>query len=132
MPTYVPVFLVVSFPLALKFNNLYRFLLSPIRAICPAHLILLYLIILIILGDEYKSRCSSLCGFLHSPIPSFLFGPNILFSTLFSNIQILLSSLNVRDQVSHPYRTTVKIIFLHILMFSFIVSRQEDSRFWTE
>jgi hypothetical protein len=43
-------------------NNLYVFLFSPIRATYPAHLILLDLIILIILGEEYKSRSSSLCS----------------------------------------------------------------------
>jgi hypothetical protein len=33
------------------------------------------LIILIKPGEEYKSRSSSLCSFLHSPITSSLFGP---------------------------------------------------------
>jgi hypothetical protein len=36
-------------------------------------------------------------------------GPNILLSTLFSNTLGLCSSLSVRDQVSHPYKTTGKI-----------------------
>jgi hypothetical protein len=44
---------------------------------------------------------------------------NILLSTLFSNTLSLYSSLNVKDQVSHPYRTTGKIIVLYILICMF-------------
>jgi hypothetical protein len=61
------------------------------------------------MGKEYRSFSSSLCSFLHSPITSTLLGPNILLNTLFSNTLNLRSSLNVRDQVSHPYKTTGKI-----------------------
>jgi hypothetical protein len=37
-------------------------------------------------------------------------GTNILLSDLFSNTLSLFSSLNVSDQVSHPYKTTGKIL----------------------
>jgi hypothetical protein len=43
------------------------------------------LIILIIIGKECKSRSSSLCRFLHSPVTSFPYGPNNSLITLFSN-----------------------------------------------
>jgi hypothetical protein len=44
-----------------------------------------------------------LCSFIHSPFISSLLDPNILLNTLFSNTLSLRSSLNVSDQVSHPY-----------------------------
>ena len=65
-----------------------------------------------ILGEQYRSLSTSLCSFLHSPITLPSLGPNILLNTLFSNTLSLRSSLNVSDQVSHPYKTTGKIIVL--------------------
>ena len=87
-------------------NPVYASLL-PIRATCPAHLILLDLITRTILGEVYRSLSSSLCSFLHSLVTSSLLGPNILLNTLFSNTFSLRSSLNVTDQALHPYKTTL-------------------------
>jgi hypothetical protein len=56
-----------------------------------AHVILLYLIILIIPDEEYNLWSSSFCSFLQPPVISCLFGPNILLSTLFSNTLSLCS-----------------------------------------
>jgi hypothetical protein len=52
-----------------------------------------------IFGDEYELESSSLC-----------------------------SSLNVRDQVSHPYKTTGTIMVLYILTFTFMESRWDNKR----
>jgi hypothetical protein len=45
---------------------------------------------------------------------------------LFSNGLSLCSSLNIRDQVSHPYRTTGNIIVLYIIILAILDRRRED------
>jgi len=96
------------------------------------YLILLDLITRTLLGEEYRSFSSSLCSVLHYPVTSSLLGPNIILSTLFSNTLILRSSLNIRDQVSHPYNTTGRAIVFCISVFKFLDSKLEDRSFCTE
>ena len=103
--------LILSYHLCRGLSNfptktLYTSLLSPIRAISPAHIILLDFISRKTWGEDYRSLSSSLCSFLHSHFTSSLLCPNILLNTLFSDTLNLRSSLNVTDQVSHPYTTT--------------------------
>ena len=83
-------FLILTSPLCLNLSSglfppdyptktLYTPLLSPIRATCPAHLILLYFITRTIFGEQYRSLSSSLCSFLNSPVNSSLLGPKCCF-----------------------------------------------------
>jgi len=97
-----------SLSLRFPYQTLHTPLLSPLLLHAPP-------ITRTILGKEYRSLSCSLCSFPHSPVSSSLLVPNILLCTLFSNILSLRSSLDVSDQVSHPYKITSKNIFLCIL-----------------
>jgi len=117
-PIYVWVFQVVR---SFRFPHQ-----DPIRVTCTAHPIFLDSI------ARISGKYILLCSFLHFPVTSSLLGPNILLSKLFSNILSLRSFLNVRDHVSHPYKTTGNIIVLCIFIFTFLNSRLEDKRFCTQ
>jgi hypothetical protein len=64
--------------------------------------------------------------FHQPPATSSLLVSNILLSTLFSNSLNLYSPHSVRDNVSHPYKTSGKIIVF--INFSLSYSRQEAGR----
>jgi len=78
----------------------------PIRATCPAHIIHLDFITLIIFGPKYRSWTSSLCNLLQSrsspPLPHSS-NTQISFSEHFSNTMSPCSFLNMKDQVSYSY-----------------------------
>jgi hypothetical protein len=59
----------------------------------------------------------SLCNFLHSPVCSSLLDPDILLRTLVSNTLSICSSVDVRDQVSHPCKIAGRIM-RSVLMIS--------------
>jgi len=99
---------------------------SSIRAMCHAHLIFLDLITQIIFGEkDHKAPRYVVFSTLWYLV---LLSPD----RLLSNTLRLCSSLNVRDQASHPYKTSVKIIALYILIFIFLGSKLEDIRSSTE
>jgi len=118
----VVIFLLVSI------KALYVFLFS-LRATYPTHLILVDFIARTTFGEQFKSQSSSLCSFHQTPTTSSLLDLSILFSIAFN----LCSSLIVRDQVSHTYKTTGKILVSYVLSScSQICITQEGKRLWTQ
>jgi hypothetical protein len=63
-----------------------------------------------------------------SPLPCYLVPLRPKYSPQHPLLS-LHSPLNVSDQVSHPYKTTEKVLVLYILILTFLDSKLEDKRF---
>jgi len=61
-----------------------------------------------------------------SPPTSSVTRPDFLLRTLYSDILNLCSYLSLRDQVSHTYKTTYKIIVFYIIICKFLERRHKD------
>jgi hypothetical protein len=90
----VPMSSAWSLPFRFSDQCFYAFIISPMPATCPVHLILLYLIT-IIYGEVYSLWSSSLSSVLQPPTISSLLDPNII-NTMFSNTFSVCSSLSIR------------------------------------
>ena len=93
------------FPSDLLTKALYALFLFLIRTTCSIHINHLD-IATRIFCEKYRSWSFSLC-LLSLPAPTFL-------SPLFSDTPSLRSYRNIRDHVSHPYKTKGKIVVLYI------------------
>ena len=73
-----------------------------------------------------------------SPVPCHVvphrsnIGSDFFLSNRLFNSFSLCSAFNIRNQVSHPYKSTGKIRFLYILKFIFPESQSWDQTLWTE
>jgi len=119
-------------PSGLPTKILYAYPPSLLHATRPVYLIVLNLSTRTIFDEQYRSLSSSLCSFLHTPATSSLLGPNIFISNLLSSILSLCFCLIVSDQVSHPYKITVEIIVMYVLIFVFLDIKLEDQIFCSE
>jgi hypothetical protein len=77
------------------------FLLFPIRAMCPAHKIVLDLLTFIMSDIKHKSWNSSACIFLHPPVTSVAY-LRILFA---ASVSLALNVRSVDPIYSHDYHS---------------------------
>jgi hypothetical protein len=118
------------YPFGFPINSLNKLFFGSILATCSAHPMLPDLIILIVLGENYKLCSSLLCSFLRpSAIPS-LFGPNILLSTTYISIiktRFYLILLVAQFTNSFSKSDCMASKFRAILYFCYISQKEEPS-----
>jgi hypothetical protein len=86
--------------------------------------------LVIIFCKKYKFLDSSF-SFPQPPIVSSLLGLDSLLSLLFKNTSSLFCSLNIRDRVLYPHKTTCRIMVLYILTFAFLDIKWKVRMLWT-
>jgi len=111
-------------------QNLVPVPISPQTCISPT-LTFLYFIKIIVFGDEYETRGSSLRSFTQSPFTSRLLNPNVLLVALLSETLRRCYSLLVRERLPEPQKTG-KILFPYILIGMFSDNELQDKPFWGE
>jgi hypothetical protein len=113
-------------------NYIYTFLFSPIRATCPAHLVL-YFIVLIILGWGQIMH-SSLCNFLHPPVTSIPLWSKYSQHHVLKQPPIMFLPLMSETMFHTHIEPQANFIVLYILsnLCAFFYSRREGRKFLTE
>jgi hypothetical protein len=109
---------------------LYAFLILPMRATCPAYVILLELITLMVYGEAYKLWSSSLCSLIQPPTTSSILGSNSVSAPCQTPPVYVLPL--VWETKFHTHTTQQVKLVLYVLIFKFLKRRREDMRCWTE
>jgi hypothetical protein len=102
------------FPSSFSTNILYAFFFCSIRTTCSAHLILFYLIILIMFGEEYSYDY-----------------PFITLQSKYSQTPSVYVPSLVRETMFHTH-TKPQVKFQFCLMFMFLDNGKGNKKFWTE